>query len=36
VPAWRTLLSECGFDSEPVPMSDGTPFANVLLVAHAH
>lgn len=35
VPAWRTLLSECGFDSEPVPMSDGTPFANVLLVAYA-
>jgi len=35
VPAWRALLHECGFDSEPMPMSDGTPFANVLLVAHA-
>jgi SAM-dependent methyltransferase len=32
---WRALLSECGFDSESVPMSRGTPFANVLLVARA-
>jgi SAM-dependent methyltransferase len=31
---WRTLLRECGFDSEPVPMSQGTPFANVMLIAH--
>ena len=35
VAAWRRLLLDCGFDSEPVPMSRGTPFANVLLVAHA-
>lgn len=32
---WRTLLKECGFDSEAKPMSQGTPFANVLLIAHA-
>jgi SAM-dependent methyltransferase len=35
VAQWRVLLSECGFDSESVPMSQGTPFANVLLIAHA-
>ena len=32
---WRVLLRECGFDSETQPMSRGTPFANVLLIAHA-
>jgi SAM-dependent methyltransferase len=32
---WRALLQECGFDSEAKPMSRGTPFANVLLIAHA-
>lgn len=32
---WRTLLKECGFESAVVPMSRGTPFANVLLVARA-
>ena len=32
---WRALLRECGFDSEVKPMSQGTPFANVLLIAHA-
>ena len=32
---WRALLHECGFDSEAKPMSQGTPFANVLLIAHA-
>ena len=32
---WQTLLRECGFDSEAQPMSEGTPFANVLLIAHA-
>jgi len=32
---WRVLLRECGFDSEAKPMSQGTPFANVLLIAHA-
>jgi SAM-dependent methyltransferase len=32
---WRGLLRECGFDSNAVPMSHGTPFANVLLTARA-
>jgi hypothetical protein len=27
------LLSATGFDSEFMPMSGGTPFANVLIVA---
>lgn len=35
VAQWRLLLRECGFDSEAKPMSWGTPFANVLLIAHA-
>jgi hypothetical protein len=35
VAQWRLLLQECGFDSEAKPMSRGTPFANVLLIAHA-
>jgi SAM-dependent methyltransferase len=35
VAQWRVLLRECGFDSEAKPMSQGTPFANVLLIAHA-
>jgi SAM-dependent methyltransferase len=35
VAQWRQLLRQCGFDSEAKPMSQGTPFANVLLVAHA-
>jgi SAM-dependent methyltransferase len=35
VAQWRLLLQECGFDSEIRPMSRGTPFANVLLIAHA-
>jgi SAM-dependent methyltransferase len=35
VAQWRALLRQCGFDSEAKPMSQGTPFANVLLVAHA-
>jgi SAM-dependent methyltransferase len=33
---WRQLLRECGFDnSRAEPMSHGTPFANVLLIALA-
>jgi len=32
---WRELLRECGFDSHCEPMSEGTPFANVLLIARA-
>jgi SAM-dependent methyltransferase len=35
VAEWRSLLRESGFDSEALPMSRGTPFANVLLIAHA-
>ncbi len=35
VAQWRALLRECGFDSEAQPMSRRTPFANVLLIAHA-
>jgi SAM-dependent methyltransferase len=35
VTEWRALLSECDFDSTATPMSHGTPFANVLLIAHA-
>jgi SAM-dependent methyltransferase len=30
---WRTLLSATGFDTEFIPMSAGTPFANMLIVA---
>jgi len=32
---WKEVLRQCGFDSESVPMSRGTLFANVLLIAHA-
>jgi len=35
VEQWRELLAECGFESNATPMSRGTPFANVLLIAHA-
>jgi SAM-dependent methyltransferase len=31
---WRDLLSATGFESETVPMSSGTPFANVLIIAN--
>ncbi|RYZ10909.1 MAG: class I SAM-dependent methyltransferase [Comamonadaceae bacterium] len=31
--AWVDLLQRLGFDVQSVPMSSGTPFANVLLVA---
>jgi cyclopropane fatty-acyl-phospholipid synthase-like methyltransferase len=34
VAQWRELLRDCGFEVEAKPMSSGTPFANVLLVAH--
>lgn len=33
--AWLALLSELGFHTTAMPMSDHTPFANVLLVARA-
>jgi SAM-dependent methyltransferase len=32
---WRALLRDCSFESHAVPMSRGTPFANVLLTARA-
>ncbi len=32
---WQSVLRECGFESQAQPMSQGTPFANVLLIAHA-
>ena len=31
--AWERLLSGCGFRTHALPMSEGTPFANVLLRA---
>lgn len=31
--SWQELLARCGFIAQPIPMSEGTPFANVLLVA---
>jgi hypothetical protein len=30
---WQHLLEECHFHTEAIPMSGGTPFANVLLIA---
>jgi len=33
---WRDLLVECGFEVQATPMSEGTRFANVLLIGHAH
>ena len=33
VAQWNALLRECGFDVEAKPMSEGTQFANVLLIA---
>ena len=35
VEQWRQLLCDCGFDTRAEPMSHGTPFANVLLIALA-
>jgi len=32
---WIAVLQKLGFTVQPVPMSQGTPFANVLLVAQA-
>ena len=32
---WRKLLCECGFEVQATPMSQGTRFANVLLIAYA-
>jgi cyclopropane fatty-acyl-phospholipid synthase-like methyltransferase len=33
---WRELLHECGFEVHATPMSEGTRFANVLLIGHAN
>jgi 2-polyprenyl-3-methyl-5-hydroxy-6-metoxy-1,4-benzoquinol methylase len=33
LPAWSATLANCGFTARAIPMSAGTPFANVLLVA---
>lgn len=30
---WKTALSKLGFDVQSLPMNQGTPFANILLVA---
>jgi cyclopropane fatty-acyl-phospholipid synthase-like methyltransferase len=35
VTQWRELLHECGFEVSATPMSEGTRFANVLLIGHA-
>jgi SAM-dependent methyltransferase len=32
---WRELLLDCGFEVQATPMSEGTRFANVLLIGHA-
>jgi cyclopropane fatty-acyl-phospholipid synthase-like methyltransferase len=32
---WHALLRECGFDVQATPMSQGTRFANVLLIGYA-
>lgn len=32
---WQDLLRQCGFEVQAMPMSQGTPFANVLLRAQA-
>ncbi len=31
---WKSALTQLGFQVESKPMSEGTPFANVLLIAH--
>ncbi len=33
LPAWSAALTDCGFSAQAIPMSAGTLFANVLLVA---
>jgi cyclopropane fatty-acyl-phospholipid synthase-like methyltransferase len=35
VDQWREILNECCFDVQATPMSQGTRFANVLMIAHA-
>jgi hypothetical protein len=32
---WQTLLGRLGFAVQVLPMSEGTPFTNALLVARA-
>ncbi len=31
--SWQDVLVNCGFSAQTIPMSKGTPFANVLLMA---
>jgi cyclopropane fatty-acyl-phospholipid synthase-like methyltransferase len=33
---WRELLQECGFEVQATAMSEGTRFANVLMIGHAN
>jgi SAM-dependent methyltransferase len=35
VRAWQDLLARGGFSTQALPMSDGTPYANILLLAQA-
>lgn len=35
VGAWQSLLEQHAFEVDAMPMSEGTPFANVLLICHA-
>ncbi|MDP9066400.1 MAG: class I SAM-dependent methyltransferase [Pseudomonadota bacterium] len=35
VPEWRSVLRDVGFKSDVWPMSHGTPFTNVLIIARA-
>jgi SAM-dependent methyltransferase len=32
---WLAVLTDCGFRTDTLPMRAGTPFANVMLLAHA-
>jgi SAM-dependent methyltransferase len=32
---WREIVRKCGFEVQATPMSEGTRFANVLLIGHA-
>jgi hypothetical protein len=36
VPEWQRLLASIGFQVATTPMCAGTPFANTMLIAHAH
>jgi SAM-dependent methyltransferase len=36
MPEWEGVLASAGFQSELIPMSAGTPFANTMLIARPH